>query len=101
MDPWVMIIYIVALFAIMYFLMIRPQRKKQKEEERMRNNLQVGDEILTIGGIYGKIVAMKEDSFILESGPDRAKIRVAKWALQQNFTVHEDDTQAVKGKTNK
>ncbi len=86
----VIIVYVVIIGAAMYFILIRPQRKKQKAEAKMRDNVQVGDEILTIGGIYGKIIAMKEESFIIESGPDRAKIRVAKWALQQNFTVHED-----------
>ena len=89
-NLWVMIIYLVLIFAFMYFVLIRPQRKKQKEEE-MRNNIQVGDEIITIGGIYGRIVAVKEDSFIIESGPDRSKQRIARWAMQQNLTVHDED----------
>ena len=70
---WVMVIYIAVIFGIMYFLLIRPQKKKQKEEEKLRNNIQIGDEIITIGGIYGRVVAIKEDSFIIESGPDRSK----------------------------
>lgn len=90
-NLWVMIIYLVLIFAFMYFVLIRPQRKKQKKEEEMRNNIQVGDEIITIGGIYGRIVAVKEDSFIIESGPDRSKQRIARWAMQQNLTVHDED----------
>ncbi len=90
-----MIIYLVAIVALMYFIMIRPQRKKQKKEEEMRNKVQIGDEILTIGGFYGRVVALKEDSFIIECGPDRAKLRVAKWAMQQNFTAHETEPKEV------
>ena len=82
--------YLVLLVVFFYFFMIRPQKKRQKQEEALRNNLQVGDEIITIAGVYGRVVALKEDSFIMESGPDRSKQRVARWALQQNLTVHED-----------
>ena len=89
------IIYFVIIIVAMYFILIRPQRKKQKEEDKMKNNTQVGDEILSIGGIYGKIIAVKEDSYIVESGPDRSKVRVAKWAIQQNFTVHENADETV------
>lgn len=85
-----MIVYLVVIVAVFYFLMIRPQKKRQKKEEEMRNNVQVGDEIITIAGVYGRVVAVKEDSFILESGPDRSKQRIARWAIQQNLTVHED-----------
>ncbi len=85
---WVLIIYVVIIGAAMYFILIRPQRKKQKEEKKLLDATQIGDEILTIGGIYGKIVAVKEESYIIETGPDRARIRVAKWAMQQNFTEH-------------
>lgn len=97
---WMWVIYFAIIIGAFYFILIRPQRKKQKEEEQMKNNTQVGDEILSIGGIYGKIVAVKEDSYIVESGPDRAKVRVAKWAIQQNFTAHETEKE-VAGKTEK
>ena len=89
------ILYFVIIIAALYFILIRPQRKKQKEEEQMKNNTQVGDEILSIGGIYGKIIAVKEDSYIVETGPDRSKVRIAKWGIQQNFTVHEDNNETV------
>ena len=67
-----------------------PSRKKQKEEQKMRENLQVGDEILTIGGIYGRVISLKEDSMVIESKADRSKLTIARWALQQNLTVHDD-----------
>ena len=54
----------------------------------MRNNIQMGDEILTIGGIYGKVVSIKDDSLIIESSVDHSKIRIAKWAIQSNLTIH-------------
>ena len=58
----------------------------EKEEKAMLGATKIGDEILTIGGIYGKIVAVKEESYVIETGPERAKIKIAKWAMQQNFT---------------
>lgn len=90
MSTWVMIIYIIVIFGAMYFLMIRPQKKKQKEEQKMRENLQVGDEIVTIGGIYGRVISLKEDTIVIESQSDHSKITVARWALQSNLTVHDD-----------
>ncbi len=75
------IIMIVALFALMYFMLIRPQKKKDDEVRRMREALRVGDDILTIGGIYGKIVRIKEDRLIIQVGTDKTKIEIAKWAV--------------------
>lgn len=85
-----MIVWLVVMFAIMYFVIIRPQRKKTKEEKQMRENLQVGDEIITIGGIYGRVISLKEDTIVIESKSDHSKITVAKWALQTNLTIHDD-----------
>lgn len=82
--------WLAIMLVVMYFLMIRPQRKKQKEEKQMRENLQVGDEIVTIGGIYGRVISLKEDTFVIESKSDHSKITVARWALQSNLTVHDD-----------
>ncbi len=79
-----------AIFAAMYFLLIRPQRKKQKEEKKMRENLMVGDEVVTIGGIYGRVISLKEDTMVIESASDHSKLTVARWALQTNLTVHDD-----------
>lgn len=88
-----MIVWIVVLGVAMYFLMIRPQKKKQKEEQKLRESITVGDEIVTIGGFYGRIVSIKEDSYVIESTSDanHAKFRIAKWAVQTNLTIHEDE----------
>ena len=85
-----MLIPLILMFGIMYFVMIRPQRKKQKAEEKMRNSIQIGDEILTIGGFYGRVVSIKEDSLVIESAGDHSKQKIARWAVQQNMTIHEE-----------
>ncbi|MCQ2451082.1 MAG: preprotein translocase subunit YajC [Clostridia bacterium] len=82
----------------LYFLIIRPQRKKTKEEKQMRENLQIGDEIITIGGIYGRVIALKEDTMVIESKSDHSKLTFGRWALQQNLTVHDDVPTANKKK---
>ncbi len=84
------IIMLVLVFVVMYFLLIRPQRKREKEEQKMRNDLRIGDEITTIGGIVGRVVNVKEDSLIIETGADRNKMTLKKWAIQSNDTVHEE-----------
>ena len=81
---------IVLVLLLMYFLMIRPQQKKQKEEQKMRNNLRVGDELTTIGGIKGRVVAIKDDTITLETGNDRTKMQFEMWAIQTVHTKHED-----------
>ena len=73
---------IVFLFVIMYFFMIRPQKKQEKEAADMRNALAVGDEVTTIGGIIGKVVSIKEETFVLETTKDRTKIRFLKGAIR-------------------
>lgn len=85
------VVMIVGMVAIMYFLLFRPQKKRQKQEEKMRSELQVGDNIITIGGIVGKIITIKEDSLIIETGVDRSRMQIKKWAIQQNATKHEGD----------
>lgn len=88
-NPMSMVIMMAALFGVMYFVMIRPQKKKQKEEQNMRDNIQVGDEITTIGGIMGRVVTTKEDSLIIETGADRNKMKITRWAVSQNNTANE------------
>ncbi len=85
-----LIVVYALIFGAMYFIFIRPNRKKQKEEQKMRENLQIGDEIVTIGGIYGRVISLKEDTMVIESKADRSKLTIARWALQQNFTVHDE-----------
>lgn len=85
-----MILMYAAIFGAMYLFLIRPQKKKQKEEKKMRENLQVGDEVVTIGGIYGRVISLKEDTMVIESLSDHSKLTIARWALQTNNTVHDD-----------
>ncbi len=84
-----MLLIMGGLFVLMYFTSIRPQKKRQKEEQQLRENLQIGDEITTIGGIMGRIVTIKEDSIIIETGADRVKMRIMRWAVQTNNTATE------------
>ena len=88
-SKYSLIIMMVAMFGVMYFVMIRPQKKKQKDEQEMRDNIQVGDEITTIGGIMGRVVTVKEDSIIIETGADRNKMKVTRWAVSTNNTAVE------------
>ena len=71
------------LLIVMYFVMIRPQRKQEKEAANMRNSLSVGDEITTIGGIIGRVVNVKEDTFVLETTKERTRIRFERTAVKR------------------
>ena len=81
---------LVLVLVIMYFMLIRPQRKKEKKIQEMRNNLQVGDEIITSGGIIGRVVSLREDTILIETGSDRSKIRIKRWAVQSCETIHDE-----------
>ena len=86
------ILLIVVMFVALYFFMIRPQKKQEKQQNDMRNNLQVGDEITTIGGIIGKIVSIKEETVTIETSHDRTKIRILRSAVR-NVDVKAEDSQ--------
>ena len=102
LDTLSIVLIYVVIIAVMYLVMIRPNKKKQQKEEQMRNSTETGDEILTIGGIYGKVVAIKEDSFIIETGPDRNKMRISKWSIQQNFNAKQaEPKEKIKAKKKK
>ena len=81
-NPLVTIIMIVALVLFFYFFMIRPQKKQEKKDAEMRDSLAVGDEVTTIGGIIGKIVSIKGETFVLETTKDKTKIRFLKGAVR-------------------
>ncbi len=89
----VMLLIYGVFFLVLYLIFFRPQNKRKKKEAEMRKNAQVGDEITTIGGICGRIVAVKDESesVIIETGSDKAKMRVKRWAIGSVDTVHEDD----------
>lgn len=78
----VTILMVVALFAMLYFFMIRPQKKQEKKDAEMRAALAVGDEVTTIGGIIGKVVSIKGETFVLETTKDKTKIRFLKNAVR-------------------
>ena len=84
------IIMLVVMFVAMYFLTIRPQKKAEKEANDMRNNLEIGDEITTIGGIVGKIVSIKEETCVIETSHERSKIRILKSAVSRVDVKAED-----------
>ena len=77
------LIPLVLLIVVMYFLIIRPQKKREREVNRMRSNLHVGDEIITIGGICGKIVKTKEDSIVIQVGADKTKFEMMRWSVSK------------------
>ena len=81
---------LVLLLVIFYFFMIRPQKKQEKEANDMRNSLQVGDEVTTIGGIIGKITSIKEETVTIETSHDRSKIRVLRSAIRSVDVKAED-----------
>ena len=86
-----MIAIYAVIIGLVYLFLIRPNSKKKKEEAQMRNNLEIGDEITTIGGIVGRVVAIKdeEDALIIETGSDRVKMKFKKWCISSVDTVKE------------
>ena len=84
------IILLVVMFVAMYFLTIRPQKKAEKEANDMRNNLQIGDEVTTIGGIIGRIVSIKEETCVVETSKNGTKIRFLKSAIRSVDVKAED-----------
>ena len=85
-----MIIMLVVMIAVFYFLMIRPENKRKKEAEAMRSAVKPGDNITTIGGIIGDIVAVKDDSVVVETGADRVRIELAKFSISTNNTAEKE-----------
>ncbi|MCL1792300.1 MAG: preprotein translocase subunit YajC [Oscillospiraceae bacterium] len=83
MNPLFSTVIMIALFgALIYFMMYRPQKKQEKAVNEMRNGLKTGDEISTTGGILGKIIQIKDDFLIIETGVDRTKLKITKWAVR-------------------
>ena len=82
-SMWTSIIMMGVVLLVFYFVMIRPQNKKEKEQQKMRNELNIGDEIISIGGIVGRVISIKEDTILVETGTDRVKMRLKKWAVQE------------------
>lgn len=88
-DMMSTILMLVIMVGIFYFMLIRPENKRKKEAEQMRNSLKTGDKITTIGGIMGTVVSIKDDKFVVETGADQVRIEFAKWALSTNDSAAE------------
>ena len=96
------IVMLVVMVAVFYFMLIRPENKRKKEAEQLRSGLKPGDEITTIGGVTGKVVSVKEDKFVIETGADQVRIEFQKWALSTNDSAaaaaKEEDQKAAEAK---
>lgn len=82
-SMWATLLPLVLLLVIMYFLLIRPQKKREKQVNEMRSNVRVGDEIITIGGICGKVVKTKEESLVIQVGADKVKFEIMRWSVSK------------------
>ena len=85
-SPLVMMVLMIAIF---YFMLIRPENKRKKEAEQMRSSVRTGDKIVTIGGIVGTVVDVKENKIVMETGADQVRIEFEKWAISSNETASE------------
>lgn len=83
------LIMLAVMFGLMYFMLIRPENKRKKEAEQMRSAVKKGDKVVTIGGITGTVVDVKDNKFVLETGADQVRIEFEKWALSTNETAAE------------
>jgi len=83
---------LVAMIAIFYFMLIRPENKRKKEAEKMRSELSVGDVITTIGGIVGTICAVKDNTIVIETSADRVRMEFTKWAVSSKGTQSVETT---------
>lgn len=90
------IFMLVAMVLVFYFLLIRPENKRKKEAEQLRSSIKVGDQVTTIGGIVGKVVSVKDEKFVLETGADQVRIEFLKWALSSNDTANAAAKEAAK-----
>ena len=84
-----MLITFLPMILIFYFLLIRPENKRKKEAQKMREAVKVGDKVVTIGGIVGTVVSVKDDRFVMETSADQVRIEFEKWALSTNTTADE------------
>ncbi len=83
------LIMMVVMLVMFYFMLIRPENKRKKEAEQMRSAVKTGDKIVTIGGITGTVVNVKENRIVIETGADQVRIELEKWAISTNETAAE------------
>ena len=82
------------MLVLLYFMIYRPQKKQEKKDAAMRAALEIGDQVVTIGGIVGRVVAIKDDTFVLETGSDGVKIRFTKNAISSVEKLNMDNAPA-------
>lgn len=91
-ESYISLFFTLALMLVMlYFMIYRPQKKQEKKDAAMRSSLEIGDQVTTIGGIIGRVVAIKDDTFVLETGADRVKIRFTKNAISSVEKLNVDN----------
>lgn len=91
-QMWIILGMYALLALAIYFFIFRPNKKKKKAEEEMKNSLEVGDEITTIGGIMGRVISIKDDdSLVIETASDRSRLRIKKWAISTIDTEKETE----------
>ena len=90
-NPWLMPVLLVVMVVVFYFVMIRPQKKQEKQIAEMRDSLSVGDEVVTIGGIIGTVLIIKDDKIMIETGNDRTKLTILRSSVK---TVLKDEDEA-------
>ena len=92
-ESYISLFFTLALMLVMlYFMIYRPQKKQEKKDAAMRSSLEIGDQVTTIGGIIGRVVAIKDDTFVLETGADRVKIRFTKNAISSVEKLNMDNS---------
>ena len=80
---WSTVLLMVAMVAVFYFALIRPQKKREKQTSQMRSSIEIGDGVTTVGGIIGRVISIKDETLLIETGSDRTKVRVQRWAVQE------------------
>ena len=91
-ESYISLFFTLALMLVMlYFMIYRPQKKQEKKDAAMRSSLEIDDQVTTIGGIIGRVVAIKDDTFVLETGADRVKIRFTKNAISSVEKLNMDN----------
>ena len=91
-ESYISLFFTLALMLVMlYFMIYRPQKKQEKKDAAMRSSLEIGAQVTTIGGIIGRVVAIKDDTFVLETGADRVKIRFTKNAISSVEKLNMDN----------
>ena len=91
-ESYISLFFTLALMLVLlYFMIYRPQKKQEKKDAAMRSSLEIGDQVTTIGGVIGRVVAIKDDTFVLETGADRVKIRFTKNAISSVEKLNMDN----------